>query len=103
MAEIITELGNKYNKILERKTNIDWNIGIPEKVVEKVVKVGIGGTKGKRKRQFYCAGKDKKYKYAAIKEVCLTEEDEKLRKEKNINVSALVRMIIRAKKVIIEY
>lgn len=50
-------------------------------------------------------GKRKAYKryYASVKRVALTKEEVELLEQKGISPSALVRQILRAKKITIEY
>ena len=99
MAKVIGEGIDASVDLSQKKVDFDWFLGLPVQEKIKYEKVGIGGTRGKRTKEYY----NKRYKYAAVKNVCLTPEDEKLRRQKNINVGHLVRMIIRARKVTIEY
>jgi hypothetical protein len=98
MAKIIGEGYDASIDLSQKKTvDFDWSVGLPVQEKIKYIKVGIGGTRGKRSKKLYCG------KYAVIKEIALTPEEEELRRQKNINVGWIVRMALHAKKVTFEY
>jgi hypothetical protein len=61
------------------------------------VKVRIGGVRGKRTRLYHGG------KYSVIKQICLKPEEEQIMVMRGINPSLLLRMALRAKRVIFEF
>jgi hypothetical protein len=83
MAEVIREKG---------EASIDLT-----KMFGKEVKVRIGGVRGKRTRLYHGG------KYSVIKQICLKPEEEQIMVMRGINPSLLLRMALRAKRVIFEF
>jgi hypothetical protein len=85
MAEIIKEKGD---------ASIDLTKMFSK---ESLIKMRIGGVRGKRTRLYH------KGRYSVVKQICLKPEEEQIMVMKGINPSLLLRMALRAKRVIFEF